>query len=179
MLVNHEWKIKKEFLVGIENLVSSLMRQLIRAFDEQKPSHKKESKSVRDNPNFRDPNASTECPAQKTQDILDELTSLNLWPVSAAYDGFTLSYIIGALVDSLLERHSVGIKNMEAETGKMVRKAMLAFDGLCLDCTKNGWEGFKKNRKMCRIPHEGFRGIPEDKKDVKALASAYKLVLDH
>ena len=114
-----------------------------------------------------DQNRCSECNTATIHAYLHHMRSLGLWPFGHSLAQKTLYDLINSLKSTYIARDfpkRCDCTTCETDLDKYLRTAVAkfkdAFDGLCLDCVKNGHK--TEDNKRCRFAHKGFQGITED-----------------
>ena len=107
------------------------------------------------------PYSFTNCHCSLIVRFISTLHQAELWPLATMGDKISLRQLIERLEDTFspdMEKKAACscTKSMKDLVAQQIDKAKKAFEGLCLDCVK---EGDSRRERKCRTTHDGYRGI--------------------
>ncbi|KAM0794205.1 hypothetical protein BDR22DRAFT_827139 [Usnea florida] len=111
------------------------------------------------------------CDCISISSLIHGLSMQGLWPLTLAVHRLSLSMLckkLEACDFGLASRVTRPKKcprcpeNVAATVGRIREEALTRFEGLCLDCVKEPGKTLEQ-RLSCRVPHQGFRGLPRQR----------------
>ena len=157
ILACKQTRLKDSLRENLEDILSPIVQKVYPAAPFQRPEGRIYAS--------HDSAVFSECDSTQMIILLNGLYRQRLWPLTAAWRTSSLKDILAALGRCDFGRpqpthpRCLTCKiDVASKVERLVKEVLGAFDGFCLDCVVKG-RSMNRNKKPCRVPHEGFLGM--------------------